>query len=397
MKRMTLFLLTLTIAAIFAPSAIAQNHDKIHVYKNPDNPREGTKVKEGDISRETMTHVHFAVFVDGRKTGTSKVAWNKVRKIDYANEPYEFSTAKREWENYNAQKAIDLLNQLINKDDLDRDLFRQKATYLRAKIKYETASSEAEYADAISAYEEFMNKYPRRRGYRTAAQNRIQALTTIGRSQQALDLIKKLNEQRGLGSKFNEWLKFQKARIFEKKGEIKKARKHYGRSTGSGDRVIAIRSRLGVGNCQIKLGNFKQAENVFDKVIQTADSSLDNIVLAGAHNGKGRVIFETKYQENPDDEEQKKENIRILKNALLHFYRGVILYKPEPGSNSIETERAMFWTARTYEELAKNVMEEKKATEYRREALRIANTLINSYPKSEFRKKAENLKARIRQ
>ena len=70
---------------------------------------------------------------------------------------------------------------------------------------------------------------------------------------------------------------------------------------------VALRARLGIGNCKVLLGQFDEAIAFFQKI---ADSSDEGAVLAGAFNGLGKCYFrQARY-----------------KDALKAFLRVEILY-----------------------------------------------------------------------
>ena len=85
---------------------------------------------------------------------------------------------------------------------------------------------------------------------------------------------------------------------------------------------VTTLARLGIGDCQLALGQFSDALDFFKKI---ADSATDKGVLAGAFNGLGRCHIEI-GRATPD----KAKAAQSFKNALLAFLRTVVLYDEIP-------------------------------------------------------------------
>ncbi len=381
------FALALCFIFIFAGIAGAEAKDQLYL-KGESSP------KNGIVRKETPNKLIWQrVDSQGNPLDTKEYDWSKVNRIKYGNVPDPYSRAQKLYrERKNLSQAVKLLDQMMKKGKA-RSLFIQKAAYLKGKILYHHASSREQYEQAFKALDEATKRFPRYRDWTDAMKQAISIAMDLGQKQKALE---KVNEmvKRG-GDRAESQAAYLRGKIAADQGDCEEAMDQFKDATDSEDPAIENKARLGLGNCHMENGDLTRARTQYESILSGSQKGLTKSARAGAHNGLGRILFQTEYKKNAESEEAKKKNVKILKEALLHFLRGVIQYTPESGGDSTETQRSLYWAAKSFAELSLNETKAEKKSKYQKEARKIVNTLLQNYPNTQFREKAQKLKRKI--
>ncbi len=353
-----------------------------------------SSAKIGHARKETPQKLVWQrVDSNGNPIGTKEYEWDEVDRIKYGNIPDALSRARKLYrQGKNLDKAIELLNE-FTKGSVDRSLFLQKAVYLKAKVLYRKARSKADYQQTLQAFDEATKRFPRYREYPDLMRRKISLAMEIGKPDLAREAAEELAKTGG--EKEEALASYLKGSVAMEEGNCKEAIDHFEDATDSPDPAIENKARLGIGNCYMKTGDLNRARDQYESILSGSGKGLTESALAGAHNGLGRILFQNEYRKNAESEGARKKNVKTLKKAILHFLRGVIQYSTEAGGDTTETERSLYWTAKSFAELSLNSGKAEDKSRYQKEARRIVNTLLQDYPNTRFKQDARKLKRKL--
>jgi len=325
----------------------------------------------------------------GNRLATREYDWEKVKRVKYGQIPDAFSEAKKLYQQgKNLAKAVQLLDSLMTSGDT-RSIFVQKAAYLKAEI----LARKKDFKKAFQALDEATKRFPRYRKYPGAMKRKMNMAMKMGDKQLALETAQELEKS---GSEKAEALAaFLKGKMAMQEGNYDEALDHFEDAENASDVAVRNKAMLGMGNVYMEKGDLDRARDRYESILRGSREGLTAMALAGAHNGLGRILFKTEYKRNTDSKQAQKKNLKLLKQAVLHFLRGVIQYTPESGGSTRETQRSLFWTAKTFAEMSLNAQKAEKKTKYQNEAQKIVNTLLRDYPNTGYRSRARKLKRKL--
>ncbi len=389
------FLTVLTLIVLSGAQFVrAQTPDRVF-FQGEQSPRRGLVVEEplNNLVWKPKSERGSGYF------NQKETSWNKIRGIRFGEQPENYRKARSMNENgENLDQAVQLLDEILEKKEVNRSFFIPRALYLKADIRFRQASDEEGYRRAMDVYDTAIEQYPDNRGFFNAIQRKVRLHRQLGEMEKALEAADRLIERnpRSRGKSLGALRKAQIYRELENYEQaVEQSRAAMGSTSSTG---LEIRARRILADSLIKLERYEDARTHYQKLIDQKDRLPRNIrdqILVSAHNGVGRTIYHRRYTPNAGDESVQQENVQALKDALLHFLKGVVWYRPRQNGSTIEHQRALYWTARSFVLLTKNVNSSEQGDQYALEARRAMNELLNNYPDSEFRIKVQRLRDQL--
>jgi tetratricopeptide (TPR) repeat protein len=327
-----------------------------------------------------------------------ETSWNQIRGIRFGEQPENFQTARNLIQSgKELDRAIELLQEIVEKKEVNRSFFIPRAQYLIADIRYQQASDASGYRTALDAYQTAIDQYPDNRGFFEAIQRTFELHRRLDQYEQALSAADRLIERnpRDRGGVVGALLKTR----------VLMERENYQEALRSSQQALneaqtsrhKIKAKRLVAENQLKLERYGEARSTYQDFIdqkQTLPEGMRDRLLTAAHNGIGRAYYHQNYKPNAQEESVRSQNVQVLKDALLHFMKGVVWFRFQ-GQESTERERSLYWVARCFADLKENVSERERIEKYTMEARRAINTLLNKYPKSQFRREVQRLSNRL--
>ncbi len=330
--------------------------------------------------------------------GEKETSWNQIRGIRFGEQPDNYQTARNLYQNgEELDRAVDLLQEIIEKKEVNRTFFIPRAQYLIADIRYQQASDNEGYQTALDALDTAMDRYPDNRGFFDAIQRKFDIHRKLQQTEEALSaadqLIQKNPRDRGvvIGALLKTELFMDQEKYQNALNSSKKALQNAQTS------MQKIKAKRFVAENQLRLERYDEAASTYRDFInqkQTIPERIRDRILTAAHNGIGQAYYHQNYTPNAQDESVRDKNVQVLKDALLHFMKGVVWFRAN-GDQSLEQERSLYWVARCFVELKENVTQQQRIEKYTMEARRAINTLLNKYPKSQFRRDVQRLSNRL--
>jgi len=335
------FLVVLTVAILVAP-ALAGDCIKLKNGKwHQPGPKEGAPAPTREdydnspyvVTSENFDKLTFSMKLPNGKSTRQSLATAKIDTVFYWPQPPAFASAVNYMNGGDYPTAIQKFTAVAG-DRAQRSWARMYALMNIAAMH----EVDANYDGAIKAWERLTKDFSKSRYVPKAfVQMGLNHLSKgdANSAKNAFGRLARLSGlpegQKALGQYYMIFINQKQGEASRNQGILRQALGEYksllGKTEGNADmREVAILSRLGIGSCQVLLGQFDEALAFFQKIADTAE---DKAVLAGAFNGLGNCYF-------------KKTQWR---DALLSFLRVEILYD----GDAEQTARALFYSGKCFE------------------------------------------------
>jgi len=371
MTRLTAGTILCLILGVLAAPALAGDY----IQKKPDGwlPTEPAGDLPGplDFEKSTITVLSedydYVWYKFESVPNRQKLEADKVERVFYENPPQQFNEAADAMGAGDLPSAIEKFRSIVQARRAHRSWVVMYSLYNLGKI-YQEGLGQME--QAVEAWRELEKQFPRSKYVpgaivktglaHLAMGNRDEAERAFRRLQRLPDLAE---DQRQIGRYWVIYIKQQSGAYEDALAEYRQLLEDV--EADPDLKQVAIRARLGIGDCLLALKRFEEALSFFQKI---ADSSQDPAVLAGAFNGLGRCHFE---QQN-------------WKDALLSFLRTMILYDETPD----QTAMALCYAADSYTYL--------RSEDWKDRAKSLFRECIARYPGSQWAQRARELLPKVR-
>lgn len=274
----------------------------------------------GKIKEETLLGCQVVV-----SKAEIKIGWAEIKSIDYAGSP-EFKRAKGYVDSGSFNDAIPLLEELKKKSDLRAVLKPHVLNLLGASF---LRAGDAD--QAIATYSELFKQYPKCQFLvMGAGENLITAYLAKNKAADADAALKLLFEGAKAAGIDTTALNNLKGRVQEATGDYASAAATYKQVFDSAtDAAVKAQAELGIARCLFRQKKTAEAEAKYRSMVSR---DVPPLVLAGAWNGLGDIMYEAAYA---------KKDADLFTNALYAFLRGCVLYTPASGESTSEYEHAI--------------------------------------------------------
>lgn len=326
-----------------------------------------------EIISETLFEIKFRIKGGGEKG----VPLNAVQRIAYKNEPPDLIKGKQLMDQGQYDKAIEAFQKALGDPKL-RGIFKQHLIYYTA-LCYQYLRK---FDDAVSQYDRLLKEVQQSRYFREAHTGKIKSFLgksdipgALAASDQAKNQARDLKEDR-----FGFEIDLMAGRILEDNNQSPKALQRYNDvRTGALAKyaMLAHRAIVGLGRCALADEKYDEAERFFKEV---ADTSNDDVALAGAYNGKGDC-YRLKAEKG-----KIQDPAQAYKTALKDCYlRAKVMYPPPEGEPTYEYQKSIFYSGQCYERLAEYAPSAEKKTIYLTTAKSLYQELKDNFPDSSFK------------
>lgn len=330
--------------------------------------------KSGTIIKETYKGIE----IRSTTRGTEMIPLEQLakgRRIHYKDKPAKYTEAERLQTKGDYPAAIAAYTKVLEDIKTLRSIFKQHAFYNRAVC----LQLSKQYDEAIQDYDALLKEVEDTRYLKEVYFNKVDCLLGKNKVTDALKVIEKARSKAREISEpvFSLQLDLRKGLIFESISKFIEARVIYRRLEAQRNYPeIAGQATLGLARMSLAEGKLKDAEKLFRKAIEKSQIPA---ILAMAYNGLGDCLL---AQASTTSER------KLYKEALFAYLHTKLLYLPDPGEPTNAYEKSIFQAAYCLEILAKDLTEE-KATSYSDYARTLYQELIDKYPGSPYRPKAE--------
>ncbi len=326
MKRQHFGILVVLVLAVIAAPALAGDCILLKSGRyHPPGPSDGSRPPTREdfdkspytVRSENYDKLNFSMKLGGKAQNQS-MDISRVDRVDYWPKPPAYTAAANLMNSGDYAGAIAKF-EAVARDRSQRSWARTYAL-MNIALMYE---DDGNLDGSIQAWEKLAKDFPKSRYVPKAFIQIGLAQLNKGDANAAKRSFERLGRLSGLPEGQKIMAKYYMILIKQKQGEstknqslLREALSEYkvllGKTEGDQElREVAIRCRLGIGTCQLLLGQFDEALAFFQKI---ADSAKDHAVLAGAFVGLGDCyIKKTQW-----------------KDALLAFLRVEILYDRDP-------------------------------------------------------------------
>ncbi len=251
--------------------------------------------------------------------------WKLIKSIDYGGSP-EFKRAKGYADTGSFNDAIPLLEDLRKKGDLRPVLKPHVLNLLGASYK---RAGDAD--QAIAVYSELFKQYPKCQFLvQGGGENLIHAYLAKNKAADADAALKLLFDGAKAAGIDTSPLNILKGQVQEATGDFASAAATYKQVFDSAtDPSVKAQAELGIARCLFRQKKTAEAEAKYRSMVSR---DVPPLVLAGAWNGLGDIMYETG---------RAKPDADLLTDALYAFLRGCVLYTPVSGEPTSEYEHAL--------------------------------------------------------
>jgi tetratricopeptide (TPR) repeat protein len=344
---------------LLASAARAQEGEIDKVYLRDFN------VEQGKILEENFAGLTLQPDKGAKKT----IAWDQIQSTEYFDAPPELANGLATLRAGDPAGALELLSTALTTEGL-RPLVAQQAAFLMAVAEQRMGKPK----EALAHYEKLLSEYPKTRYLRMIGENLIVLHLKLDDANGAKAALDKLAQ----GAKGTDGLEpltqLLDGRWLEAQGKLAEAKERYAAVEGAAG-SIAQEGKLGRARVMLRDGKAGEAEPILRDLIQNGTSSR---VQSGAWNGIGEI--------QSAEGKAKKDGERILE-GLYAYLRTVVQYKPLPGEDTEEYERALFGASNCFDllsQLEQNPEKKKLLRDRQRERI---EQLQQEFPNSSFLKK----------
>jgi tetratricopeptide (TPR) repeat protein len=258
-------------------------------------------------------------------------------------------------------------------DTKQRPVIRHNVLY-RLGLIYQAAGD----ADkAIAQFQEVLKTFPKTRYLLSIEESLLEIY--LGRSdaasaQSALDSSFAAAQSAGMDPSLQAGFGVLRGRLLEQQKKYTEALTLYdttSNASGAEPDVVAA-AKLGAARSAQAAGNDPDATRRYKEVIVL---DAPNSVLAGAWNGLGDLYMK---------EATAKRDTDGMRDALLAYLRGVVLYVPEREGSTEEYERALAGSARCFKGISELEADPKIKKDYSDRSKARLDQLKRDFPKSRF-------------
>jgi tetratricopeptide (TPR) repeat protein len=357
---------------LFTPSAPGPSHASIVLAVQEEAPLDVVYLRDGSAESGELLEATLAGLALKPADGERKlVPWSSVLMVQYGDAPDEFANAQATLYAGNFEAALEDFQTTLGFEDL-RPALREEALFLSAHARQRLGQVD----EARTAYAEVLKEFPQGRYARAAGESLIELHLAAGDAPGARAALDQLGQ--GLqGVEGRDGLvALLEAGLLAASGSSDEALQRYSAVEGlSGvDPVVAQEARLGRARMLLAGGKGAQAEPLLRALVA---ESQDPRVQSGAWNALGEI--------QASEGRSRKEADRIL-DALYHYLRTVVQYKPLPGESTHEFERALAGAGTCFQylsELEQNADKKRLLRDHQRERL---EQLQREFPNSKFLK-----------
>lgn len=253
------------------------------------------------------------------------IGWKLIKSIDYGGSP-EFKRARGYADTGSFNDAIPLLEDLRKKGDLRGVLKPHVLNLLGASL---LRAGDAD--QSITVYEELFKQYPKCQFLvMGGGENLINAYLAKNKATEADGALKRLFDGAKSAGIDTTPLNVLKGQVQEATGDFASAAATYKQVFDSSqDPAVKAQAELGIARCLFRQKKTAEAEAKYRGMVSRDAPPL---VLAGAWNGLGDIMFETGLAKKDGD---------AITDALYAFLRGCVLYTPVSGEPTGEYEHAL--------------------------------------------------------
>lgn len=339
------------------------------------------KPLKGRVASETFKEI--VVVVEG---GKIPVTASNVDRIEYGTVPAYYDRAQEKSRRGDWKEAAEQFRKALSEARNSDKRFEQHCLYYWALC----LTRMGQWADAIGKWEELLKQVPETRYFAEAYEELVRCELARGDAAAAKKRVEEgLAAAKGKGlADSKRWrLDLMGCEILEAQKKFLPAKDEYlglARTIDKSDPVLAHLAKLRAARCLVELGQGPQAKQLCEEILRA--KLTDAVVMAGTWNTLGdlhRMEAET------------KKNPSLLREALMAYLRGVVLYVPEEGQEPAEHQKALFWSAYCHD-LLKDTINDPKAREvYRDRARDLYGELIQAYEGSPLAEKASERRQRL--
>lgn len=290
--------------------------------KSGSNPplREDHESKDAihSVQSEDYDKITYMLMVPGGRSTRQSMDTDRVETIFYWPKPPAYVEGVTAMSGGNFDEAIAKFESLAGN--------AQQREWVRAYSMYNIAQiheARGDLRSAVAGWERLVREFSR---FRQVPHALVQiglgwlALDDVGQAQSAFGRLARLpglpEGKKGLAQYYLIYIKEKQGEASKNDNLVRAALAEYESllakvKDDATQAEVALRARLGIGNCKTLLGQYDEAIQFFQKI---AESSNEASVLAGTFNGLGKCYF--------------RQN--RWKDALLAYLRVEVLYDVNP-------------------------------------------------------------------
>jgi len=335
------------------------------------------KPLEGTIEKEDLKEV--AIKLEG--SASSSVTWDKVASIEYGDEPLALKDAKGTMAKGDKEGASEMFAKAAE-GLKEKPLFLAHALYYRALCLQQSGK----FDDAIRGYDDLIKTLPSCRFFKEMHENRISCFLAKNDSKGAADAIAAAStaaKDQNVDQPFQILMNLKEAEVLEAGGDTAQAKGKFlavSMQAGSKYAEISGMAKLGAARCELK-SNAVAAQGIYESI--TREFKGQRKVLGAAWTGLGDCLL----QQGTKDGDLDK-----LRRAALAFEQTVVLYFPGEGASTTAYEQALTGGGQAFLVLAQKATTDKARGLYAGQARSMALALIDQFPSSVLKSKADEIK-----
>jgi tetratricopeptide (TPR) repeat protein len=305
--------------------------------------------------------------------GTSGLRWKTIESVRYASAD-KYYRALDAFASGTPEEALTQLEALAADSKL-RPVLRHGVLFHLARTYQRVGNGDK----ALATYEALLESFPKTRYLLTVGSNLLalyRAKGTVGAGAKTLEARLSAAQSGSNDPSLQVGIGVLRGAILEEQGKPADAQRVFESAAGTpnADSDVIAAAKLGVARCAQRSGRGSDAETRYREIV---NSEAANEVLAGAWNGLGDLAYEPAVA---------KRDAAGLREALLAYLRGVVLYTPGREGATDEHERALAGAAKAWKALGELETDAEVKKTHVERSRRMKEQLRSNYPQSRYAK-----------